>query len=68
MADHVYSGSDSPKPEGGESKPESSKPGVDTGSGDSEQASSAGGAAAGVAGAAAAGGAAKVLKKKKKSG
>jgi WXG100 family type VII secretion target len=68
MADHVYSGNDSPKPEGSEPKPDSSKPGVGTESGDIGQTSSGGGAAAGVAGAAAAGGAAKVLKKKKKDG
>jgi len=68
MPDHVYSGSDSPKPEGGAPKPDSSKPGVETSTGDSGQSSSGGGAAAGVAGAAAAGGAAKVLKKKKKDG
>jgi len=68
MPDYAYSGGDSPKPEGSESKPDSSKPGVETAAGDSGQSSSGGGAAAGVAGAAAAGGAAKVLKKKKKNG
>ena len=69
MPDHVYSGGASPKPEDVELKPEGSKPGVETSSGNSEQSSSVGGAAAaGGAGAAAAGGAAKVLKKKKKAG
>ena len=66
MPDHVYSGGESPKPEGSEPKPDSSKPGVGTESGDSEQSSSKGGSiaggVAGVAGAAAAGKAAKVLK------
>jgi hypothetical protein len=67
MPDHVYSSGsdpskpdDAPIPSGNESKP-----GVDTGSGDSSQSSSAGIAGA-VGGAAAAGGAAKVIKKKKR--
>ena len=69
-ADHIYSDSGSPKPEESPTpKGDGSKPGVDTGSGESGQSSSVGGAgaAAGAAGAAAAaGGAAKAVKGKAK--
>jgi WXG100 family type VII secretion target len=67
--DHIYSGSDSPKPdEAPVPKGDESKPGVDTGSSESAQSPSVGGsgAAAGAAGAAAAGGAAKAVKGKAK--
>ena len=68
--DHIYSDSGSPKPEESPTpKGDGSKPGVDTGSGESVQSSSVGGAgaAAGAAGvAAAAGGAAKAVKGKAK--
>jgi WXG100 family type VII secretion target len=67
--DHIYSGGDSPKSDGVE--PDSSKPGIETGSGDSAQPSSAGGSVAGgvagVAGAAAAGKVAKTAKKQQEN-
>jgi WXG100 family type VII secretion target len=64
--DHIYSDSGSPKPdEAPAPRGDGSKPGVDTGPGDSGQSPSAAGAA-GAAGAAAAGGAAKAVKGKAK--
>jgi WXG100 family type VII secretion target len=68
MPDHVYSSESSPKPDAAPTPNDTSKPGVDTGSGDSgrPQGGSTAAGAAGAAGAAAAGGAAKAVKGKAK--